>query len=105
MGRQLPATTLTRLLLLGERFVGQDAVDSGIASHTVPDGQVIAKCMEIASRLRCLPSRAVETTKRFIGALNTSTFELNAWQAERMELLVSPERRDAVARARARLGD
>lgn len=102
MGAQLSSTTLTRLLLLGERFDGREAVSSGIASHAAGSGEALKKARELAARFQMLPKQAVETNKRFLVALDRPLPDLDAWQAERLRLLNSPERREAVAKSRAR---
>jgi enoyl-CoA hydratase/carnithine racemase len=104
IGAQLPAMTLSRLLLLGERFVGREAVECGIASHVVADGEAVNKAMELAKCFLALAPQAVETNKRFLAALRQSLLGQEEWQAERMKLLNSPQRKELVAQARSRHG-
>lgn len=100
IGKQVPSTTLARLLLAGERINGRDTLAAGLATHTAPDGLAVARALEIAARFRDFSTKAVEATKRFIRDTSLTTMDTDAWQHERMELLCSQARRQAVDRAR-----
>jgi enoyl-CoA hydratase/carnithine racemase len=102
--RVLPAPTVTRLLLLGERIEGRDALAAGIASHIAPAGQTVALAKALASRLTLVAPQAASAMKRFLAALDEPELEMGPWEAYRMELLGSPERRQALSRAKAKLG-
>jgi|SRR5271166_4166678 len=98
----LPAGTVRRLLLLGDRMEGRQALAAGITTHLAEETQTIAVAGEIARRVVASP-RALIETKRFLGALEQGASDLASWQAIRMELLASPERQAAVAAAKSRL--
>jgi len=49
--RQMPYTVAVELLLTGEPFSAQQALDWGLVGHVVPDGQALAKAREIAARI------------------------------------------------------
>ena len=102
MQRTLPAATVRRLLLLGERIGGGEAVTAGIATHAVEDGQTVTAAVELARRLIDSP-RALIETKRLLVMLEQDTADLSAWQAVRQELLGSSERQAALAAAKSRL--
>jgi enoyl-CoA hydratase/carnithine racemase len=102
LGRMLPAATVRRLLLLGERIEGSQALAAGIATHLAEEARTIAAANEIARRATVNPCALLET-KRFLGALEQGPIDLASWQAVRMELLASPERQAALATAKSRL--
>ncbi len=100
--RILPAATVRRLLLLGERVGGAEAVAAGIATHGVLNGRTVAVAMELAERLIINP-RALIETKRLLTALEDGAADLSSWQAVRQELLDSSERQAALAAAKSHL--
>lgn len=100
--RLLPATALTRLMLLGERIEGQQALAVGIASHIALPGQALACARSLAGGLKLAAPEVLSATKRFLVALDEPGFEKAPWEASRMQLLGSPARRDAVSRAKAK---
>ncbi len=54
------------LLFFGGRITPSDALAWGIANGVTPDGQVLDKAMEVATRLAALPPQAVQSTKRAV---------------------------------------
>jgi enoyl-CoA hydratase len=102
MQRILPAVTARRLLLLGERIEGGEAVAAGIATHRAPNDRTLAVAVELAGRLVGNP-RALIETKRLLTALEDGAADLSSWQLVRQELLGSSERQAALAAAKSRL--
>ncbi len=102
MRQVLPSTTLSRLLLAGERIEGYDAVNSGLASHIAPDGHALMAAKALAMSFRTLAPQVVHATKRFLIALCEPGVDMETWQVERLALLASPARREAVERAKTR---
>jgi enoyl-CoA hydratase len=100
--RMLPAATVRRLLLLGDRIGGSGALAAGIATHLAEDGRATALANEIACRVVASP-RALIESKRLLNALEKGASDLTAWHTIRKELLASPERRVALAAAKSRL--
>jgi enoyl-CoA hydratase/carnithine racemase len=98
----LPSATMRRLLLLGDRIEGNQALAVGIATHMSEEAQVVVKAREIARRAIACP-RAFLETKRFFGALEAGSMDFQSWQSIRLELLASPERRAAINAAKLRL--
>jgi enoyl-CoA hydratase len=49
--RQIPYAIAAEMLLAGEDMPAQRAFDLGLVNHVVPDGQALAKAMEIAERI------------------------------------------------------
>jgi enoyl-CoA hydratase/carnithine racemase len=101
MRRTLPDETLARLLLLGERIAGQDAVHAGLVSRCVPAGSAGAEAVAAAARLPADATDAMRATKALLVADDPDPA---AWETIRAGLLGSPRRRRAVAEAQARLG-
>jgi len=48
-----------------DELSGKDVLEMGAADYTVPDGHVLKKAVELATRLAALPRAAVASTKRF----------------------------------------
>jgi 2-(1,2-epoxy-1,2-dihydrophenyl)acetyl-CoA isomerase len=100
MAAALPADTLTRLALLGERMDAAGALRAGLVSVVVPTGQAHE---EAARRLGGLPgpgSAAVTLTKRLLHDIALGRFDAAAWAGSRQELLAPPGRKAALDRHR-----
>lgn len=100
--RRLPAATMRRLLLLGDRINGSETLAAGIGSHACGAGSALALGSELAQRT-IAGSRALVESKRLLNALEQGEADLTMWNEIRKELLSSPERRAALATAKARL--
>jgi enoyl-CoA hydratase len=100
--RMLPPATVRRLLLLGDRIEGSQALEAGIATYVVAAGRTTVLANEIARRVVARP-RALVESKRLLNALEQGATDLAAWHAIRKGLLASPERRAAIAAAKSRL--
>jgi enoyl-CoA hydratase/carnithine racemase len=98
----LPAGTVRRLLLLGERIEAGQALSAGIATHLAEATTAVSVADGIA-RQAAAGSRALIETKRLLGALQAKPVDLAQWQAIRRDLLASPERQAALAAAKSRL--
>ncbi len=100
--RSLPRETVTRLLVLAERFPAAAAHTAGLVSHVVADGSALERAHRLAAAVAGYPTDALRQTKALLGALDAGTVEDTHWQQVRERLLASPARRDAVAGAHAR---
>jgi enoyl-CoA hydratase/carnithine racemase len=100
--RSLPANTVARLLLLGERITGPEAAAAGLATHVAAGSSSLASALEMARKLLAFPPRAATETKRLLVALAEGASDVTPWQAIRMDILGSPERRVALAWAKAK---
>jgi enoyl-CoA hydratase/carnithine racemase len=100
--RRLPAPTMRRLVLLGDRINGSEALASGIGSYACAAGHAAALASELARRA-IVGSRALVESKRLLNALEHGDTDLAVWDEIRNELLSSPERRAALAAAKTRL--
>jgi len=100
---RLGLAMLTRLLLLGERCNAQTALQSGMVGWIVPEGSAHEKALEIICKVADAP-KAVSATKSLILALDQGEQNLSGWNKIRNEILSSPERKNAVAEAKKRLG-
>ena len=49
--RQIPYTVACELLLTGEHITAQRALDLGLIGHVVPDGEALAKAIEIGQEI------------------------------------------------------
>lgn len=60
---------------------GKDALDIGAVDYTAPDGQVLEKALDIATRVAALPRPAVASTKRFFANQMMARAELMDYEA------------------------
>jgi enoyl-CoA hydratase/carnithine racemase len=56
----------SRLAFLGDRVLGPELVKLGLAMESVPDGEVVDRCQEIATRIATFPKGASVTVKQNI---------------------------------------
>lgn len=93
----------TRLLLLAERLDRDEAQAAGIVTHRAEQAgerAVVAVAVDLAGRAAALPPNAQTAAKEFLTAWRQPGFEATDWQARRLELLGSEERREALRKAR-----
>lgn len=92
-----------RLLLLAERLDRTEALAGGLVTHVadqVGDNGPLALAIRLAGQAASLPSMAQGAAKAFVAAFHGTGFDAADWQARRMELLASAERREALKNAR-----
>lgn len=99
----LPRTTITRLLVLAERFDADDALRSGLVTHAA-DGEPREHGLALAQRLAGLPRDALAATRSLLHCLDGGRYDDVEWQGTRIRLMDSPDRHAAVAAASARHG-
>ena len=87
----------TELLLLGEPFNGEAAVEMGIANAVLPAAEVVNHARRMAERFNALPPGAVRDCKRLMRrARSQSTMETIATEGELFAArLRSPEAQEA----------
>lgn len=98
--KRLDGLTLRSLLLTGERLTANAAFQAGIVSHVVASDTAQAKSRELASRVLQGTREAIAATKGLLVALESGDTRLEDWDKIRRDILASPERKEAVARAR-----
>ncbi|MHC8944111.1 enoyl-CoA hydratase/carnithine racemase [Advenella incenata] len=64
-----------------DELSGKDMLGMGATDYTVPDGQVLDKALELATRLAALPRAAVASTKRFFANQMMSHAEVMDFEA------------------------
>ncbi|NGP09030.1 enoyl-CoA hydratase/isomerase family protein [Rhodococcus sp. 14C212] len=99
----LPRTTITRLLVLADRFDADDALRSGLVTHTA-DGDPREDGLALAERLVGLPRDALAATRFLLHRLDEDRYDDVEWHETRIRLMDSPARHAAVAAASARHG-
>jgi enoyl-CoA hydratase len=78
LGRQIPYTEAADILLTGKHITAAEAKSLGLVGHVVPDGQALAKAMEIAEVIAGNGPLAVEavlkTLRETIGMTEPEAF-------------------------------
>lgn len=99
----LSRSAASRLLLLAERLDRDEARAAGIVTH-ISDGAgenaVVEVALDLAAGAAALPPLAQGAAKAFAVAFGGPAFKASDWQARRLELLASQERREALHQAR-----
>jgi enoyl-CoA hydratase len=104
MRARLSWATLGRLLLFGEQLNAETAFRAGLVSCVVAAGGARDKAWELGRCALMGEAHAVAATKELLVALDRGETELGRWDQIRAEILSSAERREAVSRAKKRLG-
>jgi enoyl-CoA hydratase len=80
--RQIPYTTAADILLTGRHLTADEAKDIGLVGHVVPDGEALAKAMELAEKVAANGPVAVQAILRTIreteGMPENEAFRLEA---------------------------
>ena len=94
-GRRMAA----RYLLLGEPFGTQEAVDAGLVSHVVADGQLGAEFDDIVERLLAKPPEALRLTQKLLrqGGSDETIERMELESSHFAERLQSAEVKAAIA--------
>ena len=87
------------LLLLGEPFTAQQALDAGIVSAVVPQDALRDKSLSVAAALAALPAESIRLTKRLMKQRYRETLASVIEEEGRLfrERLDSPEAKQALA--------
>ena len=100
MSKLFPRDTLTRLLVSGERFDVADAVKAGLVTHLIERQNTATKAAKSARQAGAGAGQAVASTRALLEALYNDQYDPVYWHAVRKDILASPERREAIARAK-----
>lgn len=73
--RLLGTARAKELALLRERLDAQEALRVGLVTEVVPEGNAVARALELAQQLAKLPALAVSVTKEAIDAMGESSRE------------------------------
>jgi len=78
LGRQIPYTAAAEILLTGKHINAAEAKELGLIGHVVPDGQALAKALEIADQISRNGPLAVEavleTLRTTVGMTEAEAF-------------------------------
>lgn len=87
------------MLMLGEVFSAQTALEVGIANAVLPDAQVFAHAIERCRKLTTQPASSLRLTKQLMKRAPSALIQetMNAEAEVFRERLVSPEAREAFA--------
>jgi enoyl-CoA hydratase/carnithine racemase len=97
---RLSGQTLRRILLLGERFTGTEAQQACIVTYLVDKGAAAKRSRELAEEIIKGNPKVIAEAKSLLVALESGETDLTRWEKTRTEVLDSPERQEAVARAK-----
>ena len=79
--RQIPYTVAADILLTGRHITAAEAKEYGLIGHVVPDGQALAKALEIAETIAANGPIAVQAVLKTIRD-SEGMHEEDAWQAD-----------------------
>ena len=99
---RLGYAALSRLLLLGERWNAETALQVGLVDWVVPEGCAHEKALGIVRKILNAP-RAFSATKSLLLAIENGEKNHSKWKEIRKEILCSQERKDAVLEVKKRL--
>ena len=105
MSKLFSHETLTRLLVSGERFDAADAIKAGLVTHLVERQNTGAKAAKYPQQTGTDTGQAIASTKALLEALYHDQYDPVYWLAVRRDILASPQRREAVARAKKKKHD
>ena len=105
MSKLFSHETLTRLLVSGERFDAADAIKAGLVTHLVERQNTGAKAAKYPQQTGTDTGQASAGTKALLEALYHDQYDPVYWLAVRRDILASPQRREAVARAKKKKHD
>ena len=105
MSKLFSHETLTRLLVSGERFDAADAIKAGLVTHLVERQNTGAKAAKYPQQTGTDTGQAIAGTKALLEALYHDQYDPVYWLAVRRDILASPQRREAVARAKKKKHD
>ena len=100
MSKLFSHDTLTRLFVSGENFTAADAVKAGLVTHLVKQQAGSIKTVKPARNPVADSGRAVISTRSLLDTLYNDRYDPTYWRAVYKDILASPERREAVTRAR-----
>jgi enoyl-CoA hydratase/carnithine racemase len=100
--RAYPRDSVRRLLLLGERFDAEEALNAGLVSQVAPRGEAAKRALELLADTTADHLEAVAATKALLHDQESGTPDLAHWAERRRQLLDSPARKAAVEQARHR---
>ena len=99
--RSLGRSTVRRLLLLGERFDAEAALQEGLIARIVPRGS--ARQLSVRLGTGAVRGEATAAMKRMLADLEDDTFDRDDWEVAQEKMLGSPERRRSVAEVKRRM--
>ena len=105
LSKLFPHETLTRLLVSGERFDAADAIKAGLVTHLVEQHNTGAKAAKFPQQTGTGTGQASASTRALLDVLYHDQYDPVYWRAVRRDILASPERRDAIARAKKKKHD
>ena len=105
MSKLFSHETLTRLLVSGECFDAADAIKAGLVTHLVERHNTGAKAAIFPQQTGTDTGQATASTKALLKALYHDQYDPVYWRAVRRDILASPKRREAIARAKKKKHD
>ncbi len=103
MRKLLGRDAVTNLLVLGERLDARAALECGVVARVVEGDSCFDAAFEVAIRAHGNVRGSVAATKQLLNAMDSADYDPDHWEEVRRELMSSPDRLDAIAKAKARV--
>jgi enoyl-CoA hydratase/carnithine racemase len=100
MYKCLPHDALTRLLILGEKLDAKEAWRIGLVTHLAESQGSHELALSIARNAKDNVLSAVAASKGLLNALASDQYDAAKWNEVRCTILSSPERREAIEKAK-----
>ncbi len=100
MQRLLGRDTVFRLLVLGERFDAEAALQAGIVSRLVEASASYPTALACGRQATTNLRSAVTSSKGLLNAIDSDHYDAHFWQQQRQRHLSSTERHAAITRAK-----
>lgn len=102
--KRFSAETLTRLMVLGERFSAKNARRAGLVGDVVKPARIEDRARELADLAAKTDADAAASTKQLLIELESGSADLAGWRNRYVQLLTTDARKQAVLAMKARLG-
>jgi len=96
--RMLGPVKAKRTIVLGEKLVGAQAVEFGLAEAVAPDGQAYAEARSLARRIAALPDVAAKMSKEAINVTSNALNRLASFMARDQVALAAHDPASVAAR-------
>ncbi len=100
--RKFGAEVMMRLMVLGERFTAQSALQAGLVGEVAEAAQLLVRAKALADLAAKTDPTAAGLTKKLLTELGDDTADRVAWRAKYVAMLSSPARKERIEKAKAK---